>query len=82
MELAERLDRLDTFIAEGRLLQMFPDWDTATRTFHAVTVKSRFASPKVRAFIDFLPEIFDVRRRPDVRTPVAVGPDRRRRRAP
>ena len=77
---------LDVFVADalaqGRLTQMFPEWETSTRTFHAVTVKSRFASPKVRAFIDFLPEIFDVRRRPDVKSPVAVGPDRRKRRAP
>ena len=77
---------LDVFVADalaqGRLTQMFPEWETSTRTFHAVTVKSRFASPKVRAFIDFLPEIFDVRRRPDVKSPVAVGPDRRKRRVP
>ena len=77
---------LDVFVADaleqGTLTQIFPDWQTGVRTFHAVTVKSRFASPKVRAFIDFLPEIFDVRRRPDIKNQVAVGPDRKKRRSP
>lgn len=72
---------LDVFVADlvkqGRLVELFPDWQTSKRTFHAVTVKSRFAAPKVRAFIDFLLEIFDARRRPSVRTMVAIGPDRR-----
>lgn len=76
---------LDVFVAElisqGKLVELLPDWETSKRTFHAVTVKSRFAAPKVRAFIDFLLEIFDARHRPDVKTMVAVGPDRRRKRA-
>ena len=74
---------LDVFVADlisrGRLVELFPDWQTSKRTFHAVTVKSRFAAPKVRAFIDFLLEIFDARHRPDVTTMVEVGPDRRRK---
>jgi LysR family transcriptional regulator for bpeEF and oprC len=76
---------LDVFaadlIAEGKLVQLFPDWETATRTFYAVTIKARFATPKIRAFIDFLLEIFDARQRPSMNTPIPVGPDRRRRSA-
>ncbi|WP_454689028.1 LysR family transcriptional regulator [Achromobacter aloeverae] len=74
---------LDVFVSDlvkrGQMVELFPDWQTSKRTFHAVTVKSRFAAPKVRAFIDFLLEIFDARRRPSVTTMVAVGPDRRKK---
>jgi len=74
---------LDVFVSDlikrGELVELFPDWQTSKRTFHAVTVKSRFAAPKVRAFIDFLLEIFDARRRPSVTTMVAIGPDRRKK---
>lgn len=70
---------VDELLASGKLVQMFPDWQTSKRTFHAVTVKSRFASPKVRAFLDFLPEIFDISRRPNIKTQVAVGPTRKKR---
>jgi LysR family transcriptional regulator for bpeEF and oprC len=76
---------LDVFVADlinqGKLVELFPDWQTSKRTFHAVTVKSRFAAPKVRAFIDFLLEIFDARYRPDVTTMVAVGAGRRKKRS-
>lgn len=74
---------LDVFVSDlvkrGQMVELFPDWQTSKRTFHAVTVKSRFAAPKVRAFIDFLLEIFDARRRPSVTTMVAIGPDRRKK---
>ena len=72
---------LDIFVADlisqGKLVELFPDWGTAVRTFHAVTVKSHFTSPKVRTFIDFLLEIFDARRRPSIKTQVAVGSNRK-----
>ncbi|HEY9280424.1 MAG TPA: LysR family transcriptional regulator [Eoetvoesiella sp.] len=72
---------LDIFVADlisqGKLIELFPDWNTVVRTFHAVTVKSRFVSPKVRTFIDFLLEIFDERRRPSIKTQVEVGPGRK-----
>ncbi|SHH18444.1 LysR family transcriptional regulator [Pollutimonas bauzanensis] len=72
---------LDIFVAdlihEGKLVDLCPGWDTKLRTFHAVTVKSRFTSPKVRAFIDYLLEVFDARRRPSVKTLVEVGPGRK-----
>jgi LysR family transcriptional regulator for bpeEF and oprC len=73
---------LDVFVAElivnGQLVEMFPDWETSTRTFHAVTIKARFATPKIRAFTDFLIEIFDPGRRLSVKTQVPVGIDRKR----
>jgi len=76
---------LDVFVSDlikqGKLVELFPSWQTSKRTFHAVTVKSRFAAPKVRAFIDFLLEIFDARRRPSVTTMVAVGSDRRKKKS-
>jgi len=66
-------------IAEGKLVPLFPDWQTGKRTFYAVTVRSRFVAPKVRAFIDFLLEIFDPRSRPDIKTIVPIGLDRRKK---
>lgn len=72
---------LDIFVAqlidEGKLTPILEDWETAKRTFHTVTVKSRFAAPKVRTFIDFLLEVFDSRRRPDIKTIVPIGSDRK-----
>jgi LysR family transcriptional regulator for bpeEF and oprC len=68
-------------IAQGLLVNIFPDWGTSELTFCAVTVKSRFASPKVRAFIDFLLEISDNKRKPDIRTMVEVGPDRSKKKS-
>jgi len=64
------------FIKQGKLVNVFPEWETSKRIFHAVTVKSRFVSPKVRAFIDFLLEVFDSRR-PPVTTQVKIGSTRR-----
>lgn len=66
-------------IANGDLVQLFPDWETSTKTFHAVTIKARFATPKIRAFIDFLLEIFDERQRPSVKTQIPVGLSRQRK---
>lgn len=71
---------LDIFAAElieqGKLVEVYRDWETSKRTFHAVTVKSRFVSPKIRAFVDFLLQVFDSRR-PSITTQVEVGPGRR-----
>lgn len=64
------------FIKRGQLVELFPDWETSMRTFHAVTIKSRFLSPKIRAFIEHLLNVFD-ERRPSVRTQIEVGPSRR-----
>lgn len=72
---------LDVFVAEhieqGKLVVLFPEWSTRMRTFHVAMVKSRFISPKIRAFIDYLLQVFDTRRRPSVTTMVEVSPSRR-----
>ena len=65
-------------IRQGKLVEVFPEWETSKRIFHAVTIKSRFVPPKIRAFIDFLLEVFDSRR-PSVTTQIEVGPARRTR---
>jgi LysR family transcriptional regulator for bpeEF and oprC len=74
---------LDIFVADaisqGKLVQIFPEWETSVCTFHAVTVKSRFASPKIRAFIDFMLEVLDPEHRPDLKSQIAVGSDRKMR---
>jgi len=76
---------LDIFVADllnqGKLVKLFPDCGTKIRTFHAVTVKSRFTTPKVRAFIDYLLEVFDASHRPSIKTLVEVGPTRKRRKS-
>ena len=59
---------LDVFVngqlADGSLVQVFPDWTTAVKTFYFVIAKSRVGSAKVKAFTDFLFEVFDSQRRP------------------
>lgn len=73
---------LDIFVrdhfANGSLEPLYEDWNTSVRTFHAVTVKSRFASPKIRAFIDFLLEIFDPSQRPNIKTRIDIGSGRKK----
>lgn len=41
----------------GELRQVLPDWDTARRTFYIAYPKSRFVSPKVRAFVEFVSSV-------------------------
>lgn len=59
---------LDIFVnralASGELVQIYPEWTMAAKTFYAVTTKSRATSAKVRAFTDFLTEVFDLQGRP------------------
>lgn len=73
---------LDIFVvdhfAQGTLKPLFRDWNTSVRTFYAVTVKSRFTSPKIRAFIDFLLEIFDPNQRPNIKTRIDIGSGRKK----
>lgn len=64
-------------ISQGRLVELFPEWETRIRSFHAVTVKSHYTSPKIRAFIDYLLEIFDARSRPSVKSQIAIGSSRK-----
>jgi len=67
---------LDVFVnrhlAEGTLVQLYPEWETAVKTFYVVMPKSRVGSAKVKAFIDFLFEVFDSHRRPSARQAVGV----------
>jgi DNA-binding transcriptional LysR family regulator len=60
------------FLADGSLVQVYPDWETTFRTFHVVMPKSRAGSAKVKAFTDFLFEVFDAQRRPDAHAVVGV----------
>lgn len=56
---------LDVFaersIAEGKLVRLFPRWQTSLKTFYIVAPKSRIASAKVRVFTQFLLEILDAK---------------------
>lgn len=76
---------LDVFtereLERGTLKRLFPDWDAARRVFHAVTIKSRYVSPNVRAFIEFLLEIFDDRNRPSIQKQVQIDSWKKRGRA-
>ena len=59
-------------IAEGTLVQLYPEWTTAVKTFYVVMPKSRVGSAKVKAFVDFLFEVFDAHRRPSGRRAVGI----------
>lgn len=59
-------------IAEGRLVAVYPDWATRSKTFFAVTTRARLASAKVRVFNEFLSEVIEAERRPSGLQPVAV----------
>lgn len=72
---------LDIFAATaiecGDLVRVYEPWYASGKTFYAVTAKSRSGSAKVRAFIDFLLEVFDLRRRPQAGRAVSVRALRR-----
>lgn len=63
---------VNRYLADGSLVQVYKDWETSFRTFHVVMPKSRAGSAKVKAFIDFLFEVFDAQRRPDANEVVGV----------
>lgn len=67
---------LDVFanrrLAEGKLVQVYPEWETTTKNFYVVMAKSRVGSAKVKAFTDFLFEVFDAQRRPSGRQAIGV----------
>ena len=62
------------FLADGTLVQLYPDWTTETRKFYSVMPRSRVGSAKVKAFTDFLLEVFDAQRRPSSHQAVGVKP--------
>lgn len=67
---------LDVFVNEhlvdGTLVQVYPEWTTAVKTFYVVMAKSRVGSAKVKAFTDFLFEVFDSQRRPSGKSVIGV----------
>lgn len=67
---------LDVFVnqhlADGSLVQAYPEWETDVKTFYVVMPKSRVGSAKVKAFTDFLFEMLDAQRRPSARQAVSV----------
>ncbi len=67
---------LDVFVnshlIDGSLVQVYPEWTTPVKTFYVVMAKSRVGSAKVKAFTDFLFEVFDGQRRPSSRAAVGV----------
>jgi len=66
---------LDLFVnsqlADGSLVQVYPEWTNEFKTFYVVMPKSRVGSAKVKAFTDFLFEVFDSQRRPS--SPRVIG---------
>lgn len=60
------------WLADGSLVQVYPDWDATSKTLHVVMPKSRVGSAKVKAFTDFLFEILDTQPRPSSRQTVGV----------
>lgn len=48
---AEELTKQD--VAEGRLVQILPDWTPATRPMHLLFAPDRRVTPKLRSFIEF-----------------------------
>ncbi len=69
-------------LAEGRLVQVYPDWQAGRKTFFAVTTRARLGAAKVRAFTDFLEEIMvNGQQRPSPNRAVAVRGAPRTRKA-
>lgn len=62
------------FIQAGELAPVYPEWQTRSRTFYAVTTRARNDSAKVRAFTDFLNEVIDSERKPSSFRAVQVRP--------
>ncbi|MBU1361375.1 MAG: LysR family transcriptional regulator [Gammaproteobacteria bacterium] len=69
---------LDVFVnsqlADGTLVQVYPEWETAVKTFYVVMAQSRVGSAKVKAFTDFLFDVFATQRRPSGHSVVGVRP--------
>lgn len=74
---------LDVFVnrllSQGKLVELFPGWQTYGRTFFTVTPKSRFVAPRTRAFIEFLLASLDAQRRPAPGASVGLHVGRRGR---
>jgi LysR family transcriptional regulator, regulator for bpeEF and oprC len=64
-------------IEAGDLVQVFGDCPTAVRTFYAVAAKSRYRTPRIRAFTEFLLETLKLLSKPSLARPVRVRPIQR-----
>jgi DNA-binding transcriptional LysR family regulator len=53
-----RDELLDEHIAAGRLQVLLPNYKTQLRERHIVWLKNRKMTPKLRAFIDFIAEVY------------------------
>jgi DNA-binding transcriptional LysR family regulator len=62
----------------GALVHAYPEWSLPAKTFYVVTTKDRANSAKVRAFTDFLFEVFDSTRRPSSHLSIVVKKLKRR----
>ncbi|CAD5379267.1 hypothetical protein OF001_U50084 [Pseudomonas sp. OF001] len=55
---------VNRLLSQGKLVELFPGWQTCGHTLFTVTPKSRFVAPRTRAFIEFLLASLDAQRRP------------------
>lgn len=70
---------VDPHLEAGTLVRAYPDWTLwPVRMYYVVTAKDRANSAKVRAFTEFLFEVFDSARRPSSHLSVTVKKLRRR----
>lgn len=46
-------------LSSGRLVRLFPQWQTETRPFYAVTQRTRFIAPRIKVFMKFLEDSLD-----------------------
>jgi LysR family transcriptional regulator for bpeEF and oprC len=63
---------VNRYLAANELVALYPDWTTGTKTFYAVTTKTRMTSTKVRTFIAFLQETLGLQRLPDAARAIQV----------
>jgi len=48
---------VNSYLSDGRLQVVMPDYPPVTHTIHALYPQARFLPPRVRSFIDFMVEI-------------------------
>lgn len=62
----------NNLVARGDLIRILPDYRMGGRTFYSVTPRSRFVSPRARAFIDFLINTLEPERRPTMSDTIPI----------
>lgn len=77
--MAPRHRQIRRLISQGRLVELFPGWQTYRRTYFTVTPKSSFIAPRTRALIEFLLASLDAQRRPAPGASVGLHTGRRGR---